>query len=602
MAREIQHIRRSQFVLTYGPGALIESKNGPRMIPSIEHGLGSRFKLQTFERYEITDSRLRIVIKNLTGKNARVFSLPTNAGEGRPNTEGIYHTYVFPTWKICYGREGGHPNDTPVLHNSERCPVCGRKDDSSAVRFVAACINGHLDEVDWDYAVHRGRTCKPRYYLWRAEGSSLSDLVVECHDCGKKTTMKEIYNIKFRCSGRRPETEHPRHSSSGPSVTEPKRPFDCERPMRVLQRQSTSLRLPVTVTLLTIPEYDGTLPNILQKTSVAASIRAILNSPWRPCEGGVEKEKIVQWIRDALVSNGIPEESISEIEKYVETNGISKFCELFEQLHSEDRSFLDFMYEELESLLSGPRTTQNFSMGPPEEIRSDQAEIIPDMKVYPVDILRTVTAQTGFYRVPYLPENGETAPAQVSSGVYLDGALWYPGFEGQGEGVFITFAGDPPDLSTCTAFDEWKNSRTETDFVQTMWGDAVHEPLFVWLHTLSHALILTLSLHAGYSSASLRERVYINRDATSGGILIYTTSPGEDGSMGGLTGSLKVFREILRKSSERLKLCSNDPLCLEVRKTPERVNGSACHSCLLISETSCEHRNMWLDRHIILGD
>jgi len=124
----------------------------------------------------------------------------------------------------------------------------------------------------------------------------------------------------------------------------------------------------------------------------------------------------------------------------------------------------------------------------------------------------------------------------------------------------------------------------------------------VWLHTLSHALIMAISLHSGYSSASLRERVYIDRDADNGGILIYTTSPGEDGSMGGLVGAVDIFEEILERASGRIGLCSNDPLCAEVRKTPERINGAACHSCLLISETSCEHRNMWLDRHIILGD
>lgn len=600
MAKEVQHIRRSQFVLTYGPGALIESKNGPRLIPSINHGLGNLFTLKTFEKYEITDSRLRIVIKNLTGRDARVFSLPTNAGEGRPNTRGIYHTYVFPTWKICYGRKGTHPGDTPVLHNREKCPVCDRKDDSSAVRFVAACINGHLDEVDWDYAVHRGGKCRPPYYLWRAEGSSLSDLVVECPDCGRRTTMKEIYKINFRCSGRRPEQEDPRHSYSGPSVTEPKRPYNCEQSMKVLQRQSTSLRLPVPVTLLTIPEYDSCLANILQRPEISASIRAILNSPLKPCESDSDVEVIIQWIREAL-SSSVSEEAIKEIEKYIETNGLPKFCELFEQLHSEERSFIDFIYEELESLLYGPRKTKNFSMDSPKEVRSDHAEI-PDMKIYPVNILRTVTAQTGFYRLPYLPENEGMLPKQVSSGVYLDGAIWYPGFEGLGEGIFITFAQNPPHFSDYRAYKEWKSSGVKMSFIRNLWGGIVNEPLFVWLHTLSHALILTLSLHSGYSSASLRERVYINRDATKGGILIYTTSPGEDGSMGGLTGSVKVFDKILRKSFERLKLCSNDPLCHDVRKTPESVNGSACHSCLLISETSCEHGNMWLDRHVVLGD
>ena len=31
-----------------------------------------------------------------------------------------------------------------------------------------------------------------------------------------------------------------------------------------------------------------------------------------------------------------------------------------------------------------------------------------------------------------------------------------------------------------------------------------------------------------------------------------------------------------------------------------KVNGAACHNCLLISETSCEHRNTLLDRHLFI--
>ena len=36
---DLQELRRSQFIFTYGPGALIESKNGPVIIPKISNGL-----------------------------------------------------------------------------------------------------------------------------------------------------------------------------------------------------------------------------------------------------------------------------------------------------------------------------------------------------------------------------------------------------------------------------------------------------------------------------------------------------------------------------------------------------------------------------------
>jgi len=613
MVRDVQHIRRSQFVLIYGPGALIESKNGPRIIPSINHGLGGLFSKDEFQKFEITESRLRIAIRNLTQRDARVFSLPSNASLGKPDTRGIYHTYVFPVWKICYGRRGGHPKNLPVLYSGIECPVCHRRDDSSAVRFVAACPDGHLDEVNWNYAVHRDRNCnqrcRPPYYYWRTGGSSLSDIVVECPRCGCRTDMGKIYSLDFECSGRLPEKESPSHRIGLPSITKPKRPYKekCDQKMKVLQRQSSSLHIPETVTLLTIPEYDNAISNILQRTAVSSAVDAILNSPLKPCEGGIDIEDLISWIRSSLTGR-IPDESIQVVEEYIREKGIFIFCELFRHLHNEERTFIDFVYEELESLLAGPRTTDNFSMSPPRRIQSRPGDVIPDIDVYPVEMLKTITAQIGYRRMPYTKRDPATGrieiPKLISSGVYLvDDSIWYPGFEGRGEGIFITFSdGNIPEFSESRAHEEWRRYGGSSNLTGTPWGDIPREPLFVWLHTLSHALIMAISLHSGYSSASLRERVYINRNADNGGILIYTTSPGEDGSMGGLIGAVDIFEEILKMASERIRLCSNDPLCSEVRKTPERINGAACHSCLLISETSCEHRNMWLDRHIILRD
>ncbi|MGC9124387.1 MAG: hypothetical protein ACP5IB_10040, partial [Thermoplasmata archaeon] len=75
----VQHIRRSQLVLTYGPGAIIEGRSGPRLIPSFNNGLGNLYSKNTFERYEISDSRARTAIKNImNNNNVRIFSIPTN--------------------------------------------------------------------------------------------------------------------------------------------------------------------------------------------------------------------------------------------------------------------------------------------------------------------------------------------------------------------------------------------------------------------------------------------------------------------------------------------------------------------------------------------
>jgi hypothetical protein len=51
------------------------------------------------------------------------------------------------------------------------------------------------------------------------------------------------------------------------------------------------------------------------------------------------------------------------------------------------------------------------------------------------------------------------------------------------------------------------------------------------------------------------------------------------------------------------ELCSNDPVCAQHNPANQHeqrfLHGAACHGCLLISETSCEHHNEFLDRALV---
>ena len=84
--------------------------------------------------------------------------------------------------------------------------------------------------------------------------------------------------------------------------------------------------------------------------------------------------------------------------------------------------------------------------------------------------------------------------------------------------------------------------------------------------------------------------------------MLYTSNVGGDGSLGGLIGLVDKFDEILSETFESVKSCSYDPLCFESEISEDRVNGAACLYCLLLPETSCEHNNKWLDRHLLLGE
>ncbi len=87
------------------------------------------------------------------------------------------------------------------------------------------------------------------------------------------------------------------------------------------------------------------------------------------------------------------------------------------------------------------------------------------------------------------------------------------------------------------------------------------------------------------------------------GILLYTATPDSDGSLGGLAdkGRSNRLESLLHDALERAVFCSSDPLC--GHSAPGQMghlNGAACHACLLVSETSCERGNRYLDRaHVV---
>ena len=81
---------------------------------------------------------------------------------------------------------------------------------------------------------------------------------------------------------------------------------------------------------------------------------------------------------------------------------------------------------------------------------------------------------------------------------------------------------------------------------------------------------------------------------------MYATQPGTEGTLGGLIALVPYFQDIFNVTFEQLRTCSGDPLCKENKHKLGSYNGAACYGCLLLSETSCEHRNMWLDRNVLL--
>jgi hypothetical protein len=220
------------------------------------------------------------------------------------------------------------------------------------------------------------------------------------------------------------------------------------------------------------------------------------------------------------------------------------------------------------------------------------------VRITPVSRLRVVMVQTGYRRLDGNP---------VDRRAYIDGEHWYPGVELFGEGVFLDLVdleGDPVPIPVAGAAAAAWQRATPANAVWASDPATQLNPRFVWLHTLSHRLISALSLSCGYSSAALRERIFLDTASAApqrGGILLYTVQPGGDGTLGGLVSLVPQFDRVLGRAFNDLDSCSNDPLCGREHFNHERVNGAACYACLFQSETSCEHRNTLLDRNVLLA-
>ena len=125
---------------------------------------------------------------------------------------------------------------------------------------------------------------------------------------------------------------------------------------------------------------------------------------------------------------------------------------------------------------------------------------------------------------------------------------------------------------------------------------------YVMLHTLSHLLITAVALECGYAASSIRERIYVG-DAGYG-ILLYTASPDAEGTLGGLVEATDRIDLYLRQAIDMGRLCSNDPVCAqhqpESRQEDRLLSGAACHGRVLLAESSCERRNDFLDRALVV--
>jgi len=589
-----QSLRRSQFITTYGPGAILEGPNGPRIIPTLDRS--GLFDQRRPGDFEITDLRLSQALLGGAG----ILRLPSNAELGEPDHRWIYSTDSFPRWSLCTRHQILYRGVT----GNRACPRCPPHANAfeawdqahkQAIRFVRACPAGHLDDVDWVGIIpHTGEGCSPGYLYWRGGGGALRHINIVCPNCNTSINLGVAYARGWRCSGRFPE-----EGTNRPG---------CDQDSRVIQRGAANLRISELQTALTIPPRSTPLHRLLEMTIV----QSILLTQ-RPGSKQELLDALQRLVQRGLLGRAV----LVEIQNYPE----DVIMAVIDDTIAGDLpdTVRNLRLQEFEALrhaaVHGAPPQPSATPGAPPQFEVVQGYVRTldgpgghRLRVTPVNRLRVVMVQTGYRRLDPL-----NPPVDR---VYFDGQRsWYPGVELFGEGVFIDLdPGSRTDAparhfsldgaAACAWFDAWIDPDSfEQRLIRPEDRDQLH-PVFVWWHTLAHRLINALAVDSGYSSAAVRERVFVDLDEATGdaggGVLLYTAQPGGDGTLGGLMALVPEFERVLERAFCNLDACSNDPLCGEEAFAPGRYNGAACYACALVSETSCEHRNMRLDRNLLL--
>ncbi|MCX4454372.1 DUF1998 domain-containing protein [Streptomyces sp. NBC_01340] len=578
-------VRRAQAITTYGVGSLIAVDHESFIVSGLDEAEQS---WSHDESPQIHERRLARVL------GVDYFRLPPASDD--TSKDGI-RVRRFPLMHSC-------PECNDLQRHRDFNPPAGRsvcgtcEVDLVPSRFVVACEAGHLDEFPYWQWVHRSTDrgastaaqCGGELKM-RTSGrtSSLRSILVSC-TCGQAPEVsmegsfrrRALKDLGLKCRGSRPWL--------GASAAT----CGCGLPLRTLQRGSSAVWQPVLKSALSIPpwsngradplaEHWAQLRELNSRTEVEMCLKFVFKG-----ESPVPIDEVMAFL---------------DAEREEDPTG--------DETPSFDHRYRALRNKEYERLRSGNDESEHsrdeeFVCETP---LGDQSLLDPLGVTGPMLVkkLREVRALKAFTRL--VDAESTTDPKEMP--LSERSLRWLPAMEVRGEGVFLRLNEDRLsawEKATAVAA-RIERMRTAHQRVLEQRADdpsrvvpSPATPRMVLLHTLAHVLINEWSLEAGYPSASLRERLYAADDMA--GVLVYTATSDSAGSLGGLVaqGEPEILARTVRSAVRRAEWCSSDPLCMETEASGAGgINLAACHACVMLPETSCEHNNILLDRALLVG-
>lgn len=589
VSESVGKVRRSQLVSTYGVGAIVDLEKGSFMTM----GLDDWEFVTKVPSLSINEDRLQQLLQV---DHFRLAPIGVELSPGRVDRARAIPVVRFPEWHQCpkcfrIGKES-LPFELAANGSELECTGHQKPIKTTPVRFVVACTRGHIEDFPWEWWAHKGREggCdSPRLEL-KSEGKSaaLADLYVRCKTCGARESLGSAFradSLKGRlCRGREPWL----HGHT-----------DCSEQPRVIQRGASNAYFPVVASALTIPP-------------ASAAAFEIIGNYWTFLRAA-PAESVVALIEGMAGQMGVspgPLHSAYQEKKRLEGQ-------------TDQPSIASARRKEYEALCQD-RTDDEDMGGIQAQFRNSVEEVPASLSswfelVGAVSRLREVRALAGFTRIEPFPISAENIPAAQKSGriapLSKRAKSWLPGAEIRGEGIFLKF--------NTSAIEEWiannpgvqaraRDLEYRSEALARERGyerDHTITPRLLLVHSFAHALIRVISLDCGYSSSSIRERLYVSEpsdgEEAMNGVLLYTGSPDSEGSLGGLVrlAEPSLLVGLIDRTIRSAQWCGSDPVCLETdpAQSGDRVSGAACHCCLLVPETSCEKFNGELDRTMLVG-
>lgn len=553
---KLGELRPNQIITTFGPGSIIDAVKDSVTVLDTNYW--------EHKGKPIIDGRLAAYLK------VNSFYMP------RTSYQGDIPVTSFPYMHVCSNSKCGRIFDVRDGFDTEkylklgvRCPECNMSAYPS--RFICICENGHADDFPYKWWVHKGDSnCKGKMKLYSVGyTSSLGDMWVEC-SCGAKrslqgATQREIFAGR-KCSGKhafRPITKGEK----------------CDKAVIPSQRGASNVFFAVSRSAISIPPWVNPLHNLID-----------------------EHFKTIEEFKDILGDEGVTK----VYEKYFSDYPREEFDVALQRRLDNITEFSEIKQMEYEAIThhNDPLYSSNKKHFKAEEDPLPAYLQKYFSRIIRITRLREVRVLLGFTRVE-APDPDADEQANI---VFLNKSRnerWLPAAEIHGEGIFFEFNKE--------TIDDWLND-AEVERLSQKYADCYREfcdskgwtvktlrdAKYVLMHTFSHILIKQMSMSSGYSSAAIRERIYFSD--TMNGILLYTGSADKEGSLGGLVelGEISRLNPIIKDAFQEALICTSDPECLYNMPAGKNLNGAACHSCCMISETACENGNRMLDRGLVV--